>query len=45
MMKLGYKINQAENYSIGKVDTILVLPDGKLEGGADFRGDDSAAGF
>lgn len=41
----GYKINQSLAPVIGKVDAILVLPNGKLEGGADFRGDDKAVGF
>lgn len=45
LAKKGYKINEKVAPIIGKVDAILVLPDGKLEGGADFRGDDKAVGF
>ncbi len=41
----GYKINEKTNPIIGKVDAILVLPNGNLEGGADKRGDDKAVGF
>ncbi|WP_431158040.1 gamma-glutamyltransferase [Winogradskyella poriferorum] len=42
---LGYKINQTRSPVIGKVDGILILEDGRLEGGADRRGDDTAVGF
>jgi len=42
---LGYKIDQTNSIVIGKVDAILRLPNGKLEGGADYRGDDMADGY
>ena len=41
----GYKIQSKAGTAIGKVDAIRVLPIGKLEGGADQRGDDTALGF
>ncbi|MEM6361781.1 MAG: gamma-glutamyltransferase [Bacteroidota bacterium] len=43
LVKLGHELQQRGPY--GKVDAILVLPDGKLEGGADPRGDDAAVGY
>jgi gamma-glutamyltranspeptidase/glutathione hydrolase len=41
----GYNIEEKKSIVIGKIDAILVLPNGKLEGGADPRGDDTAVGF
>jgi gamma-glutamyltranspeptidase / glutathione hydrolase len=42
---LGYDLLERNSLIIGRVDAILVLPSGKLEAGADKRGDDAAAGF
>lgn len=41
----GYQLSRGESRIIGKVDAVLVLPDGRLEGGADPRGDDTAVGY
>lgn len=45
LQNLGYKLNERNSSVIGKVDAILILPNGKLEGGADPRGDDTAVGY
>jgi gamma-glutamyltranspeptidase/glutathione hydrolase len=45
LKKLGYSIDHSNSPIIGKVDAILIMPNGKLEGGADPRGDDTAVGF
>jgi gamma-glutamyltranspeptidase/glutathione hydrolase len=45
LRRKGYSLSKGNSPIIGKVDAILVLPDGKLEGGADPRGDDKAVGF
>jgi gamma-glutamyltranspeptidase/glutathione hydrolase len=41
----GYFIKQGRTRIIGKVDAIKRLKDGRLEAGADPRGDDAAVGF
>lgn len=44
LSKIGHAI-KSRNGGIGRVDAVLVLPDGTLEGGADPRGDDTAEGY
>ncbi|XCF04838.1 gamma-glutamyltransferase [Tamlana crocina] len=41
----GYSIKEEHAPVIGRVDGILVLEDDTYEGGADYRGDDTAIGF
>ena len=43
MEKLGHQLK--ERGAIGRVEAIVITPDGKLDGGADPRGDDHAEGW
>lgn len=45
LVQMGHVFDDGYWNGIGRVDAILVLPDGRLEAGADLRGDDTAAGF
>lgn len=43
LVNMGHRFKSRR--AIGRVDAILRLPDGRLEGGADPRGEDSAGGY
>lgn len=45
LKKLGYTISEKTNRIIGKVNAIRITEDGKLETGADSRGDETSSGF
>ena len=45
LRSIGYTISEKTNRIIGKVNAIKIDQNGKLETGADSRGDDAASGF
>lgn len=44
LVKKGYKMEKQQN-TIGRMDCILVTPNGLLEGASDPRGDDTSVGY
>ncbi len=44
LIEKGYKMEQQKN-TIGRMDCIMVHPNGKLEGGSDVRSDDTSIGY
>jgi gamma-glutamyltranspeptidase/glutathione hydrolase len=45
LVRMGHRFDPDHAGGIGRVDAILIRPDGKREGGADPRGDDTAMGW